>query len=73
MRPVPPTFRVGQRAAITVNAFEDRLAYGEVTAIAPMATVAASEHVNYVATIELDQQEPALLWGMTTRVEFLGN
>ena len=65
--------RVGQRAAITLNAFDDRLVYGKVTAIAPMATVAASEDVSYVATIDLDQQDPALLWGMTTRVEFLEN
>lgn len=63
--------KIGQRAAVTLNAFDDKLVYGKVTAIAPMATVAVSEDVNYVATIKLDQQDPALLWGMTTKVEFL--
>lgn len=63
--------RVGQRASVMLNAFDDRLVYGKVSSIAPMASVAASEDVSYVATVELDAHDPALRWGMTTKVEFI--
>ncbi len=63
--------RVGQRVSVNLNALDDRLVYGRVTAIAPMATITVSEEVNYVATIELDEQDPSLRWGMTAKVEFL--
>lgn len=64
------TVRPGQPVKITVNAFEDKTLGGKVVAIAQQGTVASTGDTVYTVTIELDQQDPELRWGMTTKVEF---
>ena len=62
---------VGQRVRITINALEDRVLTGRVTAIAPRGKVLDTGDTAYTVTVLLDQQDPDVRWGMTTKVEFL--
>jgi multidrug resistance efflux pump len=62
---------VGQAARVTVNAFEDKLLTGRVTAISSRGTILNTGDTAYTVTIALDEQDPSLRWGMTTKVEFL--
>jgi multidrug efflux pump subunit AcrA (membrane-fusion protein) len=62
---------VGQTARITVNAFEDKMLTGRVTDIAARGTLLNTGDTAYRVTIALDEQDPTLRWGMTTKVEFL--
>lgn len=63
--------RVGQVVKITVNAFEDEVLTGRVTAIAPRGEIMDTGDTAYTVAIALDRQDPDLRWGMTTKVEFL--
>lgn len=56
--------QVGQRVDVTFDALPNRVFQGTVTRIAPMST-AEQGSVNYTTTVELDQLDPALRWGMT--------
>jgi HlyD family secretion protein len=60
--------KVGQPVKITFDALPGRSVTGKVIRIAPMSTPGQSA-VNYVATIALDEIDPALRWGMTAFVE----
>lgn len=62
--------KVGQAATIRVNAFTDKTLTGKVTDIADQSVLLASGDVSYPVTIVLDNQDPALRWGMTVKVEF---
>ncbi|MFQ6015380.1 MAG: HlyD family secretion protein [Anaerolineae bacterium] len=62
--------QVGQKVEITVNAFDNKVLIGQVIAIAKEATVLATGDTTYVVTITLDEQDPDLRWGMTTKVSF---
>lgn len=61
---------LGQQATVTMNAFENKVLRGKVTAIAPIATITSGGDANFTVTITLDKQDPDLLWGMTSKVEF---
>ena len=56
--------QVGQPVKVTFDALPGKTLTGKVTSIAPMSTPGQSA-VNYTVTIELDQIDPALRWGMT--------
>lgn len=56
--------REGQPVKITFDALPGKTLTGKVTRIAPMSTPGQSG-VNYAVTVELDQMDPALRWGMT--------
>jgi len=62
---------LGQRVLVKVNAFENKVLSGKVTDLALQATLTSAGDANFKVTITLDQQDPALRWGMTTKVEFL--
>ncbi len=62
--------KVGQTASVRVNAFTDKTLTGKVTEIADQSVLLASGDVSYPVTIVLDNQDPALRWGMTVKVEF---
>ncbi len=55
---------VGQIVSVTLDALKDKKLAGQVTRIAPMSS-SGQGGVNYAITIELDQLDPALRWGMT--------
>lgn len=57
-----------QQAAITFDALPERVFTGYVTHISPMAEPGAGG-VNYTVTIELDEMDPAIWWGMTAFVD----
>jgi multidrug resistance efflux pump len=65
--------RVGQRAEITVNAFDDKTLTGTVVAIASQGRELPTGEVAFTVTIALAEQDPDLRWGMTMKVEFQGN
>jgi HlyD family secretion protein len=60
--------REGQLVKITFDALPGKTLSGKVTRIAPMSTPGQSG-VNYAVTVELDQTDPALRWGMTAFVD----
>ncbi len=62
--------RVGQEATITFDALPGRSFRGRVVQIAPMAS-GQGGGVNYTVTLELEEQDPALRWGMTAFVDIL--
>jgi HlyD family secretion protein len=62
--------KVGQPAKITVNAFNDKTLGGKVTNIAEQSVTLPTGDISYVVTLALDNQDPALRWGMTVKVEF---
>ena len=59
---------IGQRVLVHLKAMTEPLV-GTVTAIAPKSELSADGDTVYPVTIELDKQDPALLWGMTGDVE----
>ncbi len=61
---------VGQEVHITFDALPERSLRGRVSKIAPMATLEAGG-TNYTVTIELEEQDPELRWGMTAFVDIL--
>jgi HlyD family secretion protein len=65
--------REGQTVALTFDALPERSIRGVVTRIAPMANLEQGG-TNYKVTIELDEQDPGLRWGMTAFVDiFVGS
>jgi len=64
------TVRLGQPVHIIVNALNDKTLSGQVIAIAQQGVVANTGETLYTVTINLDQQDPELRWGMTTKLEF---
>ncbi len=60
--------RQGQLVKITFDALPGKTLSGKVTRIAPMSTPGQSG-VNYAVTVELDQIDLALRWGMTAFVD----
>jgi multidrug resistance efflux pump len=64
--------QVGQTVDVTFDALPGRSMRGVVTKIAPMASLEQGG-TNYEITIELDEQDPDLRWGMTAFVDiFVG-
>jgi HlyD family secretion protein len=64
--------QVGQSVEITFDALPERNMRGVVTKIAPMASLEQGG-TNYKVTIELEEQDPDLRWGMTAFVDiFVG-
>ena len=61
---------VGQKVDLTFDALPGRSIRGTVTRIAPMANMEQGG-TNYTVTIELDEQDPALRWGMTAFVDIV--
>ena len=59
---------VGQDVAVTFDALPERVFVGHVTRISPMAKPGAGG-VNYTVVVELDELDPAILWGMTAFVD----
>ncbi len=60
--------QVGQPVKVTFDALPGQTLTGKVARIAPMSTPGQSA-VNYTVTIELDQTDPGLRWGMTAFVD----
>ncbi|MFQ5886639.1 MAG: HlyD family secretion protein, partial [Anaerolineae bacterium] len=65
-----PLVRVGQEVRITFDALPERAIQGQVTRIAPMASLEEGG-TNYTVIIELEKQDPDLRWGMTAFVDIL--
>jgi HlyD family secretion protein len=64
--------RVGQTVELTFDALPERNMKGVVAKIAPMASLEQGG-TNYKVTIELEEQDPDLRWGMTAFVDiFVG-
>jgi HlyD family secretion protein len=62
--------KVGQKALVTVNAFSGQELTGQVITISPVAIVQQGD-TTFAVTIELDETNLPLRWGMTTRVKIL--
>ncbi len=62
--------RLGQSVSLTFDALPERNIRGSVTQIAPMASLEPGG-TNYKVTIQLDEQDPDLRWGMTAFVDIL--
>ena len=63
---------VGQTVDLTFDALPERSMRGVVTQLAPMASLEQGG-TNYKVTIELEEQDPDLRWGMTAFVDiFVG-
>ena len=60
--------KAGQPVKVTFDALPGKTIAGKVTRIAPMSTPGQSA-VNYSVTVELEQLDPALRWGMTAFVD----
>ncbi|HSD83810.1 MAG TPA: efflux RND transporter periplasmic adaptor subunit [Anaerolineae bacterium] len=58
----------GQPVKVTFDALPGKTITGKVTRIAPMSTPGQSA-VNYIVTVQLDEIDPALRWGMTAFVD----
>ncbi len=58
----------GQPVKVTFDALPGRTLSGKVARIAPMSTPGQSA-VNYIVTVQLDEIDPALRWGMTAFVD----
>lgn len=64
--------QVGQEVSVTFDALPERTMRGVVTRIAPMANLEQGG-TNYTVTIELEEQDPDLRWGITAFVDiFVG-
>jgi HlyD family secretion protein len=64
--------KVGQDVVLTFDALPERSFGGKVVRIAPMANMEQGG-TNFTVTVELDQQDPGLRWGMTAFVDiFVG-
>jgi HlyD family secretion protein len=59
---------VGQPVKVTFDALPGKTISGKVTRLAPMSTPGQSA-VNYIVTVQLDEIDPALRWGMTACVD----
>jgi HlyD family secretion protein len=59
---------VGQEVTLTFDGLPGKALSGRVSHVAPMATMEQGG-TNYTAVIELDEQDPGLLWGMTAYVD----
>jgi len=62
--------KVGQKALVTINAFLGQELAGRVVTISPVAIVQQGD-TTYTATIELDETNLALRWGMTAKVKIM--
>jgi len=62
--------KVGQEVAVTFDALPEKSLRGRVSRIAPMATLEAGG-TNYTVTIELEETDPDLRWGMTAFVDII--
>ncbi len=60
--------KIGQRAVVTFEALPGKKFDGQVIAIAPIAS-AKQGGTNYTVTIQVDNLDAALRWGMTGHVE----
>jgi multidrug resistance efflux pump len=58
----------GQPVNVTFDALPGKTITGKVARIAPMSTPGQSA-VNYVVTVQLDEVDPVLRWGMTAFVD----
>lgn len=58
----------GQPVKVTFDALPGKTITGQVLRIAPMSTPGQSA-VNYIVTVQLDEIDPALRWGMTAFVD----
>jgi HlyD family secretion protein len=58
----------GQPVNVTFDALPGKTITGKVARIAPMSTPGQSA-VNYIVTVQLDEIDPALRWGMTAFVD----
>jgi HlyD family secretion protein len=58
----------GQTVKVTFDALPGKTITGKVLRIAPMSTPGQSA-VNYIVTVQLDEIDPALRWGMTAFVD----
>lgn len=58
----------GQPVNVTFDALPGKTLTGKVARIAPMSTPGQSA-VNYIVTVQLDEFDPALRWGMTAFVD----
>jgi HlyD family secretion protein len=58
----------GQSVKVTFDALPGQTIKGKVMRIAPMSTPGQSA-VNYIVTVQLDEIDPALRWGMTAFVD----
>jgi multidrug resistance efflux pump len=58
----------GQPVKVTFDALPGKTLSGKVARVAPMSTPGQSA-VNYVVTVQLDEIDPALRWGMTAFVD----
>ncbi len=61
---------VGQEVDLTFDALPERSIRGVVTRIAPMASLEQGG-TNYTITVELEEQDPGLRWGMTAFVDIV--
>ena len=62
--------KVGQKALVTVNAFLGQELAGRVITISPVAIVQQGD-TTYTATIELEETNFPLRWGMTAKVKVI--
>jgi HlyD family secretion protein len=65
-----PLVMVGQEVKVEFEALPERAIQGQVTQIAPMASLEEGG-TNYTVIIELEEQDPDLHWGMTAFVDIL--
>jgi HlyD family secretion protein len=62
--------KVGQKATVTVNAFSGQELTGRVVGFSPIAIVQQGD-TTFTVTIELDETNLPLRWGMTAKVRIL--
>ena len=62
--------KVGQKALVTVNAFSGQELTGRVIGFSPVAIIQQGD-TTFTVTIELDETNLPLRWGMTARVKIL--
>ena len=59
---------VGQDVTLTFDGLPGKALSGQVSRIAPMASIEQGG-TNYTVVVELDEQDPGLRWGMTAYVD----
>ncbi len=64
-----PAVKIGQRVNVYIEALDAKVT-GKVIRISPISVTVGGDVV-YPVTIELDQQLPGLLWGMSAEVEIM--
>jgi len=60
--------QIGGEAEIVFTAFDDKTLTGRITGVALRGEKLAAGDVVYRVTIELDEPDPELRWGMTVRI-----